>query len=1081
MPTYSSFKYFQKLFGDFAPFRTTSTLFAQVLDYNNVALRVEAPDRVGDAYILVRTNNGAAQDPSNGRTVSSGIFTSRITDFEDSLESFAEGVSFFDRSPVGTSAYYTLFIITDDQTWLKDAATSVVIPRDNQTARLLTEMFPTVLLSNDSDVLYPPDVLDSDLYKFLYGMGLTYDELSTMIDFVLPENRDLQVTRRLHPMLSTGIGMPDEFTLGVATNARLHRNAGYIYRNKGRLDSVAAYVESLTGWNSVAIESKNKFLTLDDASFEESTGHWSFDDTEMNLERVEINDMGVFGPTMPYETEAYPFSKKAVGKVTLLQSGATRMSLPGSLDRLLCIPIRGGKAHYLSVPVRSATGSALVTPSVEWLSQTGQSLGPGSIGNVESGEDWEFAEGTILAPDDAYFAVVHLDIQGDEGDEVYLDCMSLTEGVVFRRTNLVVNGDVSEEFGFGLLDESNRSLEYTDERSWIAGKSIKVQNTSSSPQVLGVTTTDTILALSGQTYTGSVLVNPTFNTRVRLSFDWRDDEGSVSVSQSEYQTTLQNRWTRVFYTVTAPSDVNMLRFQVETEDAFADTQALFLDGFLVEQSPNLGDFFVGTTANTYGANQYGQFIYSNPEFGFVYRDPRSVTVICQPDRINLLFDPTFSLPNLTEIGEPGTAYGDDEYGEFTYGEPGDLATPWRAVNGSFETTDERFQTGSRSGKASGDTWDVYGLRVPVVGTFPYSVAATARQGEVLTDRFNLAGNPSFEVNATGWQNFAGNATGFPQRSTAESLFGVASLIIKRTTGAGTLSIRTSNAESPAAVQGQTFTVSTYIKPLTAQRNCRIQILARDSAFGAVTTFNGPQTSVPVGVWTRISHTATMTSADTAFIYVVVQALNSDADDEFAIDGVLVERTSELRPYFDGNTYDGTGGATVTTTWDGTANNSTSTATVATLDAQATCQLDVYWYDYSDFYLGAGSLIFEDLSEDWVRSQTAVIAPPTASYGIVAFRGTGTVYIDNAMMERADRPLTFFSGDVSNVDGTDSRWSNPGPRAYALLYNNAPKKLGRLKQTLPYYLPHGMVGRVLLWDSLDPEVQVLVPRGIYDEG
>jgi hypothetical protein len=875
--TYSTFKYFQKLYGDFAPSRTSSTLFARVLDYARVSLRADVPERVGSRYVLVRTNNGAAQDPSNGRIISTGVFSSRIAEFEDSLDTFTTGVSFIDGSPAGTSAYYTLFLITDDQTWIKDAATSVVIPRNNQSAQLLAELFPTVLLSNDSDVLYPPDVLDSDLYKFLYGLGLTYDELSTMIDFILPENRDLQVTRRLHPLLSTGIGMPDEYTLGVATNARLHKNAGYIFQNKGKLQSIAAYAESLTGWNSVAIESKNKFLTLDDASFEESLGNWAFDEAEMSLERVEISETSVLGPTMPYESEAYPFSKKAVGKVTLLATGSTRISLPGPLDRLLCIPIKGGEAHFLSVPVKAETGSALVTPSVEWLSQTGESLGPASIGNVEAGEEWGFAEGTLLAPQDAYFAVVHLDIQGESGDAVYLDCLSFTEGVVFRRTNLVENGDVVEESGFGLLDETGRSLEYSAERVWVGGAAVKVQNTSGTPQILGVTTTGIIPALPGQTYTGSVFVNPTTNTKVRLSFDWLEDGTSVQVSNSGYQTTLQNRWTRVFYTVTAPNDVNMLRFQVETEDAFASTDAIFFDGFLVEQSPNLGDFFVGTTAKTYGGSEYGTFIYSNPEFGFVYRDPRSVTVICQPDRINLLFDPTFSLPNLVEIGDPGTAYGDDEYGEFTYGEPADLATPWRAVNGSFETTDERFQTGTRSGKATGESWDVYGLRVPVVGTFPYSIAATV------------------------------------------------------------------SADGPATVQ-----------------------------------------------------------------------------------------------------------------------------------------MDVYWYDYSDFFLGTGTLHFGELSEDWVRDETVVLAPATASYAIVAFRGSGTAYIDNAMLERADRPLTFFSGDVSNTDATDSRWSNPGPRAYALLYNNAPMKLGRLKQTLPYYLPHGMIGRVLLWDSEDPVVQALIPQGIYDE-
>jgi hypothetical protein len=196
----------------------------------------------------------------------------------------------------------------------------------------------------------------------------------------------------------------------------------------------------------------------------------------------------------------------------------------------------------------------------------------------------------------------------------------------------------------------------------------------------------------------------------------------------------------------------------------------------------------------------------------------------------------------------------------------------------------------------------------------------------VTERVNLVSNPSFEVNATGWQNSTGNASGFPQRSTAESLFGTASLVMKRTTSAGAVAARATNAESPAALVGDTFTVSAYIRPLTNQRDCRVQIVARNAAFGSLTTFNGPTIICPVNKWTRISHTATMSDADTAAIAVVVRAESCDAGDEFAIDGVLAEKTSSLRPYFDGSTYDDNT-VTATTAWTGTADNSTSTASV----------------------------------------------------------------------------------------------------------------------------------------------------------
>jgi hypothetical protein len=223
-----------------------------------------------------------------------------------------------------------------------------------------------------------------------------------------------------------------------------------------------------------------------------------------------------------------------------------------------------------------------------------------------------------------------------------------------------------------------------------------------------------------------------------------------------------------------------------------------------------------------------------------------------------------------------------------------------------------------------------------LGTASFTVTepGTLNFVQVLTDRVNVSTNPSIETNATGYQNQLGNASGFPQRSTSQSFVGSASLVMKRTTTAGAVAIRTTNAESPAALENETFTFSAYVQPLTSQRSCRLQILARNSTFGALTTFNGSFVTCPTGQWTRISLTATMTDANTAFIFAVVVTESCDAGDEFAVDGILIEQTSELRPYFDGGIYDDNT-VTATTAWTGTANNSTSTATATqTLDPVA---------------------------------------------------------------------------------------------------------------------------------------------------
>jgi hypothetical protein len=850
MPSkFNAFRYGTGLYARFGPTITQSYIFAQVLDYDTVRLSLEMPDKIGQTYVVLRNNSGTSEDPTDGFIVSTGEVLTEIIEIVDTLVPVASSVN-GEVSPSGT-AYYTLFGFDTNGSWYKDAATSVVIPTNKKSHLKLINFLPSMYTSVDGNPFSPADT-ETDLQKFLYGFGLTFDELSSMIDVILPENRNQFTTRGLSSIFSTGSGMPNEYLIGVASNARLHRESGYVYRNKGTLSGLSTYVEALTGWETTSTTTNNKFLSLDDGSFEASTGNWSWNAGQMTLAVLPINGTTVVGPSIEFETSAYPFSRDAVGMVTLLGSSA-RVSLPGNSNRLLAVPVNAGKDHYLAIPVRAATGTASATPSIEWLDSVGTSLSVSILSSTTGSSTWQVAGGPVVAPDSAAFAVIHIDFSGTSGNVIHLDMMSFSEEVAGYRSNLFLNPSaVLGTTEVALVTSTSRVISSSSDIGRIGDTSFKLSSADATLRNLGIKNASPITFSEDQVVTGSAYVYSTKSASMSLKFTW---QGPSSTSTASEVSVAANTWTRLVYTVTSPSGTTGLTFSVDASTTFSNTQFLYVDGLMVERSNKLGDFITGNAGTPYNSSvaKYGTFVY-NPDspydIGYVYRDPKSVTVVCQPDRLNLVFNPTFET----------------------------TPSAWSVVSGTLALSALNSANGANSGRVSGSPWKITGARIPTADTYSYGFSMVA---------FIESGTALGEIN---WYD------------PSDSLL-------------------------------RTDTVSS-----------------------------------------------------TQYIH----------------------------------------------------------------------ESDIKWQQFSG----------------------VLTAPENSTYAVVSVTGSETSFISNVLFERADRQQLFFSGNISDLDSQDGRWSLPTTNAYSLLYNKAPIKMERLRSTLPYYLPVGVTARVLLWDSLDPYVQALVPRGIY---
>jgi len=211
-------------------------------------------------------------------------------------------------------------------------------------------------------------------------------------------------------------------------------------------------------------------------------------------------------------------------------------------------------------------------------------------------------------------------------------------------------------------------------------------------------------------------------------------------------------------------------------------------------------------------------------------------------------------------------------------------------------------------------------------TVPYQLAiGPAQSAPIVTTRTNRCINPSFEVDTSSWIN--ASATILSQDTTT-ALYGTKSLRVENVVGTVTAGARYFPSVLPSAVAGQSFTASSYVRVvLGPTRQHRMLIFWLNSSGGVISSTSGVLTSVSNASWTRISVTG-VAPANTVSFYLDIYYTANDFSigNVSLIDGVLLEQTNTLQPYFDGDTPD----SGAIHSWTGTPNLSTSQASSSTV-------------------------------------------------------------------------------------------------------------------------------------------------------
>jgi hypothetical protein len=246
---------------------------------------------------LVRNQYAFSENQEDGEILyeydnTMGYGTGTITSFTDGVDTSLSTVALVS----GQYAYYTVWLLIVD-TWVNAGTSSVLLPKQhstyaNGTTSLksthmkIMELLPRVLTSTSNS---PFDAVDktSDLYKFMRGIALAYDELLTYADLTVRSLPAKFISDYMVLNAFNHFGLRVTSISPTIYKKNLISKAPYLIANKGTKNALTTFVESFTGFNttvndttnptsnSVSLSFSNLLLTAQDSSFHKGgLGSW---------------------------------------------------------------------------------------------------------------------------------------------------------------------------------------------------------------------------------------------------------------------------------------------------------------------------------------------------------------------------------------------------------------------------------------------------------------------------------------------------------------------------------------------------------------------------------------------------------------------------------------------------------------------------------------------------------------------------------------------------------------------------------------------------------------------------------------
>ena len=381
-----------------------------VINFNETYVSWKSPTGDFTKIRLVRNQIGYPEHAEDGAIVyeedatAGTVSTLLLRDGEDNPDSI----------PIisGREVYYRMFLFTSGKVWVTAGSISDVIPATHGAQKKIVDILPKVFTTQEQSPLAVPDS-NSPLFKFLDGISVTYEQLTTFADLLQPQRSFSTIPYSLLVNQRNTLGLTPEPNLPIKNQKALVREALYMYQHKGTLLGLNDYVESLTGWAPTTTISSNLLLSPQDSTFYQSTGNW-----------VATNATITSDITQTPATGSKVIDNKYTCKI--VASGSGSMSLGTDSPIMKAIPVASSSGYVLSLQAKRTSGTGTLTPSVTFYDkdQTVLSTVTGSV--LTPTTSWQLASKTMTSDVTADYA--GLSISWSAAGTYFIDMVCLQPG-----------------------------------------------------------------------------------------------------------------------------------------------------------------------------------------------------------------------------------------------------------------------------------------------------------------------------------------------------------------------------------------------------------------------------------------------------------------------------------------------------------------------------------------------------------------------------------------------------------------------------------------------------------------------------
>lgn len=283
----------------------------------------------------------------------------------------------------------------------------------------------------------------------------------------------------------------------------------------------------------------------------------------------------------------------------------------------------------------------------------------------------------------------------------------------------------------------------------------------------------------------------------------------------------------------------------------------------------------------------------------------------------------------------------------------------------------------------------------------------------------------FEVDMTGWVGVNGTAV----RSTAQAHAGVASALVTPSGSGVVARVEADTSLAVPALPGQTFTADGWVRPTTANKPAAVQITWRDSG-GAFLSSTVATAAATAGAWQFLTVTG-VAPAGAAFAVPAAGVGSTPAVGDTAhVDELrlltVTDWTSAGCTFVRSTAQFHEGVASGLLTPDGVTANAQVEAgnvpvTVAASyrgSAWVRCavarnvDIGIFWFTAGNVFISTSFTTVAVAATTWTFLSTTQTAPPTAAFGRIMVRMTGTPPAGNTL--HIDEARVRQAGDVGGM-------------------------------------------------------------------